>query len=227
MKKKLSYIIIGLIVIAIGVAYAGDILEFWDVKFSFAGWWSLFVIVPAIVSMISGGINMFNVIIAGVGILLLIGAQGVLPNNAGYKLIFPYVIIIVGLFIALKKTRKPTQRGNNGLFSGSSGENFFAVFGGNTPQLDGVDFRGAKAFAIFGGVELHMQNSNIKRDCAIDVYSIFGGTDIILPKNVHVSITSIPVFGSVENTFVSDVENMNAPTVYIRALSIFGGTDIR
>lgn len=227
MKKKLSYIIIGLIVIAIGVAYAGDILDFWDVKFSFAGWWSLFVIVPAVVSMVSGGINMFNVIIAGVGVLLLVGAQGILPNNNGYKLIFPYVIIVVGIFITLKKTRKPTEKGNNGLFSGSAGENYFAVFGGNTPQLDGKDFRGAKAYAIFGGVELHLQNANIKRDCAIDVYSIFGSTDIILPKNVHATINSTPVFGSIDNKFVSDVENMNAPTVYIRALSVFGGTDIK
>lgn len=227
MKKKTTYVIIGLLIIAIGVAYAGDILEFWDVNFSFAGWWTLFIIVPAVVSMISGGVNAINIIIAGIGLLLLFGAQNLLANDGAYKLIFPFVIIVFGFSILLKKTKKPTEKGNNGLFAGSSGENYFAVFGGNTPQLKDVDFRGANTYAVFGGIDLRLQDTNIKRDCMICAYSIFGGTDICLPKNVRAAVTSTPVFGAVDNKFVTECENMNVPTVYIRAISIFGGIDIR
>jgi predicted membrane protein len=227
MKKKISYIVIGLIIIAIGVTYAGDILSFWEVNFSFNGWWSLFIIVPAVVSMVSGGVNAVNIIIAGVGILLFLGARNALPNDAAYKLIFPFVIVVFGFSILFKKVRKPTEKGNNGLYAGSSGVNYFAVFGGNSPQFKGVDFRGANTFAIFGGIDLRLHESFIKRDCIINAYSIFGGTDIILPKNVHASVSSTPVFGSVDNKFFSDVEMQNAPTVYIRAVSVFGGIDIK
>lgn len=227
MKKKTTYIIIGLLVIAIGVVYAGDILGFWNLNFSFAGWWTVFIIVPPVVSMISGGVNAINVIIAGVGVLLLLGAQNAFENDAAYKLIFPYVIIVFGFSILLKKTKKPTEKGNNGIFAGSSGENYFAIFGGNTPQLRDTDFRGANTYAVFGGIDLRLQDAKIKRDCMICSYSIFGGTDIILPKNVRTVVTSTPIFGSVENKFVPESDSLNVPTVYIRAISVFGGTDIR
>lgn len=227
MKKRVTYMIIGLLVIAIGVVYAGDILGFWNIDFSLEGWWTLFIIVPAVVSMISGGVNEFNVIVAGIGILLLVGAQDLLPDGGGYKLVFPYILIVAGFFILIKKNKKPSEKGNRGMFSGNNGEKYFAIFGGNIPQLDGIDFRGARTFAIFGGIELRLENSNIKRDCSIEAYSIFGGTDIILPVNVHVSVSSIPVFGTVENKFASEVEKTSAPTVYIRAVSVFGGTEIK
>jgi predicted membrane protein len=118
------------------------------------------------------------------------------------------------------------KESNTGIYAGSKGENYFAVFGGNTPHFDGVDFRGANAFAIFGGVDLKLQNAIIRRDCVINSYSIFGGTDIILPKNVKVLVDSTPIFGGVENRFSSEAGE-SAPTVLIRAVSVFGGTDIK
>lgn len=227
MKKRITYIVIGLIIIAIGVTYAGDILEFWEVNFSFEGWWSLFIIVPAVISMVSGGVNSINTIIAGVGVLLFLGARDAIPNDGAYKLIFPFVIVVFGFSILFKKVAKPTEKGNNGLYAGSSGENFFAIFGGNAPQFKGVDFRGANTFAVFGGIDLRLHEALIKRDCIINAYSIFGGTDIILPKNVRASVSSTPVFGSVDNKFISGAETQNVPTVYIRAISVFGGIDIK
>lgn len=227
MKKRISYIIIGLIIIGVGVLYAGDILGVWDVNFSFEGWWTVFIIAPAVISMVSGGINSINVIIAGIGILLFVGARDALPNDAAYKLIFPFVIVVFGFSILLKKTQKPTEKSNNGLYAGDSGENYFAVFGGNAPQFKGLDFRGANTFAIFGGIDLRLTESYIKRDCIINAYSIFGGTDIFLPKNVIAKVSSTPVFGGVDNKFVSGVEGQNAPTVYIRAVSVFGGVEIK
>jgi len=48
----------------------------------------------------------------------------------------------------------------------------------------------------------------------------------VLPKNVRVIVNSTPIFGGVENSFISEAAD-NAPTVLIRALSVFGGTDIK
>ena len=138
----------------------------------------------------------------------------------------PYVIVVFGLSIIFKRPIKFNKEGNNGVFAGSHGENFFAVFGGNTPQFTGVDFRGANAYAIFGGVDLKLQNAVIKRDCIINSYTVFGGTDIILPKNVKCVVHSMPILGSVDNRFLSEAGE-NAPTVLIRAVSVFGGTDIK
>jgi len=227
MKKSTVSVILGILVVALGVFFGGQALGFWQhYKVSFDGWWTLFIIVPCIISIVNSGFNLFNTILAGVGVLLLLSEQDVFKNSLGYKLMIPYVIVVFGLSIIFKRPIKFNKEGNNGVFAGSHGENFFAVFGGNTPQFNGIDFRGANSYAIFGGVDLKLQNAVIKRDCIINSYTLFGGTDIILPKNVKCIVHSMPILGSVDNRFVSEAGE-NAPTVLIRAVSVFGGTDIK
>lgn len=227
MKKSTVSIILGILVIALGVFFGGQAFDLWpEYKVSFDGWWTLFIIVPCVLSIINSGFNFFNTSVAGVGVLLLLAEQDVLHDGLGYKLIIPFVIVIFGLSLLFRKPIRFRKESNNGVFAGNSGENYFAVFGGNTPQFDGIDFRGANSYAIFGGISFKLQNAIIRRDCIINSYSVFGGTDIILPKNVKAQVDSTPILGGVENRFVSEAGE-NAPTVLIRAISIFGGTDIK
>ena len=227
MKKSTVSIILGALVIALGVFFGGQALGFWkEYNVSFDGWWTFFIIVPCVISIINSGFNFFNTSVGGVGVLLLLAAQDVLHGQLGYKLIFPFVIVIFGLSIIFKKPIRFRKESNNGVYAGNSGENYFAVFGGSSPKFDGMDFRGANSYAIFGGIDLRLENALIKRDCIINSYTVFGGTDIILPKNVKAVVDSTPILGGVDNSFVSEAGE-NAPTVLIRAMSIFGGTDIK
>ena len=227
MKKSTVSIVLGLLVVALGIFFGVQALGYLqDYKVSLSGWWTLFIIVPCVISIVNSGLNLFNTVGAGVGVLLLLSAQGVFTHGLGYKLIIPFVLIVFGVSLVLKKPIRFKKQSNNGVFAGSRGEDYFAVFGGNTPQFDGVDFRGANAYAIFGGVDLRLGNAIIRKDCVINAYSIFGGTDITLPKNVKVIVSSVPVFGGVENRFVSEATS-NAPTVIIRTISILGGTNIK
>lgn len=227
MKKSTVSIILGLLIVVLGAFFGAQALGYLEeYRVSLSGWWTLFIIVPCVISIVNSGLNSFNTIGAGVGVLLLLSAQGVFLGTVGYQLIIPYVLVVFGFSLILKKPIRFRKQSNNGIFAGNKGENYFAVFGGNTPNFEGVDFRGANAYAIFGGVDLKLQNAIIRRDCVINSYSIFGGTDIILPKNVRVIVDSTPIFGGVENRFFSEAID-NAPTVLIRAISIFGGTDIK
>ena len=176
--------------------------------------------------MATGGINLLNSIGAGVGILLLLSAQGVFHDNLGYKLIAPLIVILLGLNIVFKVPARMRKEGNNGIFAGSRGDTHFAVFGGNKPKFDDAVFRGVNTYAVFGSIELMLKNSTIKRDCTVNVYSIFGNTDITLPENVRAYVTSTPIIGSIQNTFKSSTVQ-NAPTVYIWVLTVFGSVDIR
>ncbi len=227
MKKGAVSVILGLIIIACGVFYGGQALGYWaGYKVTFDGWWTLFIIVPCILSIFTSGINIFNSLGTGIGVLILLSEQHIFENDLGYKLIIPFVLVVFGLSILLKRPIRLNKEGNSGVFAGSKGENFFAVLGGNSPQFNGVDFRGANVYAIFGSVEMKLQNAIIRRDCVINTYSVFGGAEISLPKNVKVIVNSTPIFGGVDNQFVSEA-NENPPTVLIRAFTVFGGTEIK
>ena len=69
-----------------------------------------------------------------------------------------------------------------------------------------------------------MKNAIINEDIVINSTIIFGRVDIIVPNNVNVKISSIPIFGGAANKARPCMDD-NAPTIYINATCIFGGLD--
>ena len=97
-RTTLSRIFIGLIVVAIGIGYLGNALWNWDFKIFFDGWWTLFLIIPAIYSLIKWKINLFSILLLVTGVALLLNAQGLL--TAGFWSVFlPVLVIVLGLYI--------------------------------------------------------------------------------------------------------------------------------
>lgn len=72
MKKDISTIIIGLLFLAAGVAVGGSMLGYFDFHISLDGWWTLFLIVPALLAIAQGGINVGNIVLLAVGVILLL-----------------------------------------------------------------------------------------------------------------------------------------------------------
>lgn len=225
MKKHLFSVILGVVIIAIGLVYVGDVLRLWSVDVSFPGWWTLLIIIPCALSLFTGGLNLLNCLGMFIGILFLLTEQGILQNNLGYRLVFPIIIVAIGVAVLFGRIGSRTE-GNNGVFAGNNGDNYFAVIGSSVPQFTGQPFRGASSFAIFGYIELRLTGAIVKRDCMIKAFSIFGSTDIYLPENVRLVVYSMPIFGSVENGYVNSASE-SVPTVYVRALSIFGSIKIK
>ena len=62
MRKRISSVLWGLIFIAAGVGIVGDMAGAWEVNLLFAGWWTLFLIVPALLGMVEHGIRIGNTI---------------------------------------------------------------------------------------------------------------------------------------------------------------------
>ncbi len=53
--------------------------------------------------------------------------------------------------------------------------------------------------AVFGGVDLNLKDARIYHDVVINVTSVFGGGEILVPPNVKVKVSSLPIFGGVSN----------------------------
>lgn len=92
-------------------------------------------------------------------------------------------------------------------------------------NFDGQVFEGAELTAVFGGAECDLRNAIIPNDCVIQVCSVFGGIDILVPENVNVKVNSTSIFGGVSNK--TSLNKENTVTLYVSGLCLFGGVDIK
>jgi hypothetical protein len=232
MNNRTSALIWGIIFIAAGILYAGNTLNYWDFSLFFDGWWTVFIIAPAIVNIFKRGPRFGNVFLVLLGGLLLLNAQDILSREMFGKLIFPIILVIIGVGLIAKiffGGKYETARINSAFIYKTgektiSNRQITAIFAGQSIMYPNENFNGAEITAVFGGVELDLSSAVIDSDITIDATCVFGGIDIKFPPNVNVKTYNVPIFGGVSNKFISTVD---APAVYVNATTIFGGIDIK
>lgn len=224
--KKFGNLLWGLVFIALGIIIAVNSLGIADINIFFKGWWTLFIIIPCFISFVKGPSRMTNFIGFVIGIVLLLCAQGIVTFSVISKLIVPFVLIMIGVglifkdFFNNKINEKIKSLNKSGL------KEYTATFGENKVDMSNEVFDGADLTAVFGGVELNLTNSEIKDEQIINATAIFGGITIKLPQNVNVKVKSTPIFGGVDNK-ITNSKGDNIPTIYVNALCMFGGVDIK
>ncbi|MBQ8249145.1 MAG: hypothetical protein IJY93_04590 [Clostridia bacterium] len=224
--KKINSVIWGIILIAAGVLFALNALNITNIDIFFDGWWTLFIIVPCAVGLVTEREKTGNIIGVAVGVFLLLCCQEILSFSLLWKLLVPAIIVIIGLkmvFTGLFNNRaneimeKMKQNGDEPKFG-------CATFSGCDLNYDGEIFEGAELTATFGGVKCDLRNAIIEKDCAIQVSAIFGGIDILVSDNVNVKVNSNCIFGGISNKTVA---HKDAPTIYINGTCMFGGVEIK
>ncbi len=201
---------IGLIFIVVGILFFGNQIEWWNVDVFFDGWWTLFIIVPSVISLFkkefAGGL-----VGLAVGISLLLSVNDIID----WKMLGPIVIILIGLTImfSTSNNKKKVKEGS---------KNYIAVFSGSESKVTD-EFTGTNAIAVFGGVDLDLRKAIISEDIVIDVSCVFGGVDILVSDNVKVVVECLPIFGGVDNL----VESNKGNTIFIKGICVFGGITIK
>ena len=214
MKIKLSTnIIIGILLVVAAIGYIGNVFEVWHFTLFFPGWWTLFLIIPAVIAIAADGFHTSWAVLLGVGILLLINRLGILPSWLS-KLTIPAVILAVGFLVIFR-----------GKESGAS-PFYLAIFSGRTPNYNGKEFTGATCLATFGGVDLKLKEAKIKDGAVINAFAVFGGVDVILPPEVNVETTCVPLFGGLSEP-KNRTYDASYPTVKVNAIAVFGGVDVK
>lgn len=224
MKNKFAAVLPGIILVLLGGGYLGNAFGLWDFNLFFDGWWTLFILIPCAINLMTYGANLFNVTGLAIGTFWLFSAWNIISFRIVWKAVVPIIIIAVGLKIIFQNSRNDSAYKN--IKQDGSMPNLFAMFGGSSPNYNNLEFHGCNAYAIFGGVDINLRNAIINEDCIINGYALFGGVDILLPEKVKVKTSSTPIFGGVSNVYMSSVD-ANSPTVYVRSTSIFGGVEIK
>ncbi|MEG2429211.1 MAG: LiaF-related protein [Oscillospiraceae bacterium] len=97
MKKNLAPLLIGIALILAGIGYVGNIFFNWDFSIFFDGWWTLFLIVPALIHMIARGIHTGNSILLVLGTAFLLREQNVIPERYMDNVLIAAGIIMLGI----------------------------------------------------------------------------------------------------------------------------------
>lgn len=226
--KKFGNVLWGIVLIVVGVIFGLNAVGLTRINIFFHGWWTLFIIVPSFIELIRSNNKMWSFIWLVIGIALLLCAQKVLSFSLIGKLIFPFILVMVGISILFKDTVHKKMSEKIKTLNNKKGdfEAYCATFGEQKVDLSGQEFKGANLDAVFGSVELDLSKAILKQDQVINASSIFGGIDIRIPTGVNVKVKSTPIFGGVSNR--AKVEyNESLPTLYINGTAIFGGVEIK
>lgn len=233
-RKGIANAFLGLLVIAVGVGYLGNYLNFlpWEgFTLFFPGWGSLFLLVPAIYFFICRPTSVFWPICFLVGVLILLANQDGYEFGKAAAIVLAVAIIFVGLRILLIPLFRHSKHRRKEKFSTvtthADGENSYSVrFGERTVDMNGQTFTSATLNCTFGQLNLDLRGALIEDSSVIDARNAFGEIDIILPADVKVELNPSAAFGEVSNRH-TDSADPTAPTLYINADCSFGEIAIK
>lgn len=224
--KNISSICWGIVFIVVGVIFGLNALNITDIDIFFHGWWTLFIIVPCFFGVIHSKDRVGNLIGLFIGIFLLLCTRDILSFDLFFKLLFPFILVVLGLSFVFKDffNRKVMEQVKK-VSTGKNNE-YMATFSSQNIGFQNEKFEGCEASAVFGGVKLDLRDSDIKKDCVINVSSIFGGIDIFVPKDVNVKVVSTCILGGVTD-HTKKKNSDSKVTIYVNATCLFGGVEIK
>lgn len=223
MRNRVFNLVWGLSLGILGIVLLGNSLNLWFIDIFFNGWWTLFIIVPALICVCINKHNLFNLVLLLAGVFIF----NLYRNSWSFKIIieilFSLVVLIVGgnlINLAFGKTK-------NCLEEGSKYDNivFNGFFGSFNEILNKRDLGSIKVSMFFSKLNLDINSSSLRKDVRIKVMNIFGFIKITGADNVNVEVSGSNIGSLIKNEI--KVHNSKLPTVYIESVSIFGGIKVQ
>lgn len=101
--NKTIEVITGVLLLGFGAVALGNYLELWNLPLLFAGWWTLLLIVPYGIDLILNRIKKRNLTCLIVGVVWLLGLQGILFSRSDMNLLMPIGLLALGIVLLLER----------------------------------------------------------------------------------------------------------------------------
>lgn len=95
-RKAVSKIVTGALLIVAGICVFGQLANLWNLSFLLDGWWTLFLIVPAVAGIIVSGPRPGNVMLLLLGVWLFLDCQGWL-GDLDWSFLIGIILILLGV----------------------------------------------------------------------------------------------------------------------------------
>ncbi|QIB74065.1 cell wall-active antibiotics response protein [Halogeometricum borinquense] len=216
-----SQVIFGALVVLLGVLLLLDttnvyptrnLLTYVPMLFVIAGVWALVqsgfrnIVGPVVLVVVAGGWQLVALDYATVGELITY---------------WPVLVIAFGLSVVAGQYRSPP------VATDDSYDSLFAAFGGAERRNTSKTFVGADLTAVFGGVELDLRDADITdRPARINAVALFGGADVIVPRDWNVQMDVLAVFGDASDDRPRRETQHEAVDVVVTGFTAFGGVSV-
>ena len=224
--KNLSRILWGIVLIFIGVIWGLNRTGVADINIFFDGWWTLFIIVPSAISFFEKGNNKISsLIFLIIGVLLLLAAQGLFEFEILWEILLPATVVLIGLSLIFGNKVDFNVKEKTKCLDSKDTENIFVAFGEQNVNKAGENFEKANLNVIFGSVKLDLREAKLEKETVIGAWAIFGGIEILVPKDCIVKVKGTPIFGGISNERKNNEDAKK--TIYIEGYAVFGGIEIK
>lgn len=217
----------GILIIVIGALFLLGNLGKVDVGDLISDYWPLILIIVGLWHLLAHNFRQ-----VGTGLILIVLGAAFMLIKWGilgvdfWKFFWPSLIIAVGLWILLR----PRFRGYSGEIPEIKANDLdaFVIFAGINRRIESKEFRGGKATALFGGIDLDFYHAKLAGNQAtVDLTAMFGGIEVRVPRNWKVVVDSHAILGGVEDKHRAEPGNQIEATLFIKATAIFGGVEIK
>ena len=144
--------LIGLLLIVFGLLFLGNSFDLWNFNLFFDGWWTLFIIIPSICSLLNKDYTAF-ILGTSVGVLLLLATRDIIDWSMVGGIFIPILLNVIGFNTLCIKKNKSSKTSK---LKKESNKDYLAIFGGVENKYTGKG----------------------KYTITIDYVCIFGGSDI-------------------------------------------------
>lgn len=224
----------GLILILLGGGLLLDQLNLLNFAYIIRLYWPSLLIILGLIGLFDRKSSKTgNFIFITIGALLQLNRLDYVDIDI-FRLFFPLVLIILGLSIIFGKggTRKHSspvdpEKWVNKNANMEDTVDVFVILSGNSALNQSSNFKGGKATAVLGSINLDLRQAQLYNNQAfLDLTALFGGVEIFVPDTWRVELNGTPILGSIENQTRPNPD-LNAPVLKVAATAMFGGIDIK
>ncbi len=187
---------------------------------------------PSIPLVIGAAVLLSNHNRPGGFILVGVGLIGLFPG------FWPLLLIGLGGYILFRKKRpfddidqdEVKKRVKFNQVNDPDAINDYAIFGGGKKIFQSMNFKGGSLISIFGGSEIDLTNSELADgDNIIEIVAIFGGSQLIVPREWNVEIDMLPILGGFSDKRIKDPNRVYSTDkrLVIKGIAIFGGGEVK
>lgn len=219
-KQSIVKNIVGLLVLVTGLLLLLNAVKVIDVSSLLSTYWPLAIVLGGVIIIIndikSWALGVLVMTLGGMFQLNQLKIVDVEP----WAVIWPLVVVYIGLSLLFNKSYAGKRVSKN------ERDDVTAILGGAKALNSSKKFMQSNVTAIMGGAVLDLRKATIEDGAVVEVFSFWGGIEIILPENVIVRNQMNNILAGSEDK-TNQSTSKSSPTIVITGTLIMAGASIQ